>query len=26
MSEKGLSGLEEEENFDLLWVLPMENI
>jgi len=26
MSEKGLNGSEEEESFDLLWVLPMENI
>lgn len=26
MSKKGLSGSDEEESFDLLWVLPMENI
>ncbi len=26
MSKKGLNGLDEEESFDLLWVLPMENI
>lgn len=26
MSKEGLNGSEEEESFDLLWVLPMENI